>query len=187
MIREMAKSLSCIKDVKFDGCFMAKAELRKNNLISEITKYKVSIEKMNDRFSIIKSEGYGDDGNLFTELRVYLIHKIYSKNNIIKNQIQEHKDLNYFRRFRKEEVYNFSMYTDDINSIHLIEKPIVQGLFIMSEIEKYLNLKQKYFRNFEIKFIQPIYSDEKIYIDDLDDIIIGYSQKRLCFKTVINK
>ena len=187
MIREMAKSLSCVKDVKFDGCFMAKAELRKSNLIGEITKYEVDIEKMNDKLSIINSKGYGGDGNLCAELRVYLIHKAYSRKNIIKNQVQEYKNFKYFRIFKKEEVYDFSKYTDDINSIHLIEKPIVQGLFIMSEIENYLILKQKHFKNFQIKFLEPIYSDEEIYMDDLDDIIIGYSGKRLCFKTIINK
>ena len=78
----------------------------------------------------------------------------------------------------KEEIVEFSKYTNDKNLIHLEDKPIVQGLIILMDLSKLIKESNK----ITIKFINPIYSNEDIYIKKEHNAILGYVNNVLCFK-----
>lgn len=184
MIKEISKSLSQINDKKYDGCFMAKVNLEIVERCDEIKKYKVNIEKSNSKFSLIRSNGYLNDKAMIN-LSIYLINGTSKKINVSKkNKVEEYKNfLTHTIKFTKEEVYNFSKYTRDINSIHLENKPVVQGLLILMYLEKYL----KDVKSMEVKFINPMYAESLVHICELENIIIGYIENKLCFKAKFEK
>lgn len=176
VIKGFARSLTIINDQKYDGCYMAKAKFETFNTCNKEYNYVVSIEKSNHRLCIIKSEGYLNNV-LMGRLTVYLV----INNNIKKantNNEDKVRNLKFWRRISKEEVYDFSKYTNDINSIHLNSNPIVQGLLTMMN----LNTLVKYFKVMEVKFSNPIYAEQPIYINILENRILGYSNNEICFK-----
>lgn len=176
VIKQFARSLTIINDQKYDECYMAKAKFEIFNTCNKEYNYVVRIEKSNHRLSVIKSEGYLNNV-LIGRLTVYLVTN-YNIKKANTNKEDKVQNLKFWRIISKEEVYDFSKYTNDINSIHLNSNPIVQGMFIMMN----LNTLIKHFKVMEVKFNNPIYADQSIYINILKNNILGYSNNEICFK-----
>ena len=176
-IKDFAKSLTQISDERYKNCYMVKLKLEKLKASQEKYLYKVNLEKSNDRFSKIVSEAYRDT-NLLSKLTIDLVH--YKDNNENSKDRMEEKIelLEYWTTISKDEVAEFSKYTNDINNIHMLDKPIVQGLLILM----HLSILIKEFRTTTIKFIRPIYAEDDIYIKKVKNTILGYVNNILCFK-----
>lgn len=179
MIKGISRSLSKMSGEKYDGCYMVKANLeifQRNNASQD---YEVNIEKANEKITIIKSKSYFK-GTLSMVLTISLINGSIKKENKLISQKKDLSEmtLKHFRKITKDEVYKFSKYTGDINSIHLTDKPVVQGLLILMHLEKYI----KEGKNIEVKFISLLYADTSIYISESENTILGYSENKLCFK-----
>lgn len=82
-----------------------------------------------------------------------------------------------WRCFGKEDVYRFSKMTGDRNSIHLTGKPIVQGLFILKELCKQLAAQE-----IEVRYLEPIYGEDEVYLEVKENSFQGMSRGKLCFK-----
>lgn len=176
-IKDFAKSLTQISDERYKRCYMLKLKLEIFNAIEEKCSYKVNIEKINYRFSKIVSEAYSED-NLLSKLTIDLFHYKDIKEEHNTRKEEKIDILEYWITISKEEVYEFSKYTKDINYIHILDKPIVQGLLILMQLFALINDP----KIITIKFIRPIYSDEDIYIKKEKDKILGYVKNKLCFK-----
>lgn len=82
----------------------------------------------------------------------------------------------YWKTFSKEEIIEFSQLTNDRNPIHFQEHPIVQGLLIFSQLLQMTNETHA-----AIRFLSPLYADEKVWLLQEKNALIGFSQKRSCF------
>lgn len=81
-------------------------------------------------------------------------------------------------RFSKEEIYDFSKRIHDENPIHLNEEPIVQGLLLLQFIYAYL----KHPNQLQLKFVNPVFANDAIYIKEEASFITGYTESGICFK-----
>ena len=88
------------------------------------------------------------------------------------------KNIFFWKKITNEEIYEFSKLTGDKNYIHLVDKPVVQGMLILNEIIK--NIDE--FKELEIKFINPIFGEEEIFLEKDKRNILAYSNNKLCFK-----
>lgn len=176
-IKDFAKSLTQISDERYKRCYIFKLKLENFKAIEEKCFYKVNIEKANYRFSKIVSEAYYNN-NLLSKLTIDLVHYKAIKEEIKVIKKEKIDFLEYWMTISKDEVYEFNKYTNDINYIHMLDKPIVQGLLILMHLSELI----KEFKAITIKFIRPIYSEEDIYIKKEEDKILGYVKNILCFK-----
>jgi hypothetical protein len=176
-IKDFAKSLTQINDERYKRCYILKLKLEKFKAIEEKCSYKVNIEKDSYRFSEIVSEAYYHN-NLLSKLIIDLLHYKDDKEKFKVRREEKIDFLEYWMTISKEEIYEFNKYTNDINYIHTLDKPIVQGLLILM----HLSVLIKEFKVITIKFIRPIYSEEDIYIKKEKDNILGYVKNILCFK-----
>ena len=90
------------------------------------------------------------------------------------------KNISFWNKISKEEVYKFSKLIGDENYIHLTNKPVVQGMFLLNEIIKEICN----FKELEIKFTKPIFADEEIFLQKGEESILAYSNNKLCFKII---
>lgn len=179
-IKDFAKSFSNTSISQYDKCYLIEAEVifyaRRNKkcILSE-----VSISKNTSRISSINSRKYAQNNELIAKMDILLLKKELnlSPSAIKKAEIYEEKQ--YWRSFSRKEILQFSQETNDKNSIHLTDRPVVQGLMILTHLcnENIISAK--------IKFINKILCDEKIYLSQKDDLIIGYVNNIICFKCVI--
>ena len=169
MIKDFARSLTKIDDEKYRKCYMVKAKLQIFNSCNEKYDYKVHVEKSNYRFSKIISEAYSNN-ILMARLTINLVNFKDSNGKFTTRKEERIDSLGFWKTISKEEIVEFSKYTNDKNLIHLNDKPIVQGLIILM----YLSRLVKGLSEITIKFINPIYSDEDIYIKKEQDTILGY-------------
>ena len=177
LIKDFARALTKIDEERYRKCYMVKAKLQKFNSCDEKYSYKVHVEKSNYRFSKIISEAYSNN-TLMAKLTIDLVN---FKDSSGKSKTKEEEildSLEFWTTICKEEIVEFSKYTNDINLIHLKDKPIVQGLIILMHLSNLV----KGLSEITIKFINPIYSEEDIYIKKEKNTILGYVNNMLCFK-----
>ena len=177
LVKDFARALTKINEERYRKCYMVKAELQKFISCDKKYSYKVHVEKSNYRFSKIISEAYLSN-TLMAKLTIDLID---FKDTNVKFKIREEENLDsleFWTTISKEEIVEFSQYTFDINLIHLDDKPIVQGLIILMHLANLV----KGLSEITIKFINPIYSEEDIYIKKEKNTILGYVNNILCFK-----
>jgi hypothetical protein len=177
LIKDLAKALTKIDEERYRKCYMVKAKLQKFNSCDEKYSYKVNVEKSNHRFSKIISEAYLSN-TLIAKLTIDLLNFKDSKGKFETREEEILDSLEFWTTISKEEIAEFSQYTNDINLIHLDDKPIVQGLIILMHLTNLV----KELSEITIKFINPIYSEEDIYIKKEKDAILGYVNNILCFK-----
>ena len=173
-IKDFAKSLTLTDEKEYEECYMIRASLTiYEKLINGQVSMEVSKIRDNRRVSIIQSRMYSSN-KLISVMSIEVIksiskhYDISRKNNNVTGK--------FWRKFTRSEVIDFSRDTKDKNKIHLMDKPVVQGLLIMSY------LCDENIKTAEIKFIHEIYCDEDIYIFKDNNIIYGYVNNILCFK-----
>jgi hypothetical protein len=82
----------------------------------------------------------------------------------------------YWKAFSKEELIDFACMTKDRNPIHLQESPIVQGLLVFSQL-----LQRTRKTSATIRFVSPLYAEEKVWLLREQEILTGVTNKRSCF------
>lgn len=179
-IKDFARSLTNINFSQYDKCYLIEAEAifyaGKNKKTS---KTEVSISKDTHRMSVINSRKYSQNNELTAEMKIVLLKKELNLFHSSINKNEVHKEKQYWRSFSRKEILDFSKETNDKNSIHLTEKPIVQGLMI------FMHLCSEDIIHADIKFLNKIFCDEKIYLSKEDNLIIGYVNDIICFKCII--
>ena len=176
---EFGISLSKLNKDSFQGAYIGKIkyEIYCKEKDGEYFSY---IEKENKNLVIIVIEKKFKE-KLLEKLNIYLVKK---KNNnsceedFVKENLE--KNISFWRKISKEEVYKFSKLTGDENYIHLTNKPVVQGMFLLNEVIKGIDN----FKELEIKFINPIFADEEIFLQKGERSILAYSNNKLCFKII---
>ena len=176
---EFGISLSKLNKDSFQGAYIGKIkyEIYCKEKDGEYFSY---IEKENKNLVIIVIEKKFKE-KLLEKLNIYLVKK-NNNNSCEEDFVKENleKNISFWRKISKEEVYKFSKLTGDENYIHLTNKPVVQGMFLLNEIIKEIGN----FKELEIKFIKPIFADEEIFLQKGDGIILAYSNNKLCFKII---
>lgn len=176
---EFGISLSKLNKDSFQGAYIGKIkyEIYCKEKDGEYFSY---IEKENKNLVIIVIEKKFKE-KLLEKLNIYLVKK-NNNNSCEEDFVKENleKNISFWRKISKEEVYKFSKLTGDENYIYLTNKPVVQGMFLLNEIIKEIGN----FKELEIKFIKPIFADEEIFLQKGDGIILAYSNNKLCFKII---
>ena len=176
---EFGISLSKLNKDSFQGAYIGKIkyEIYCKEKDGEYFSY---IEKENKNLVIIVIEKKFKE-KLLEKLNIYLVKK-NNNNSCEEDFVKENleKNISFWRKISKEEVYKFSKLTGDENYIYLTNKPVVQGMFLLNEIIKEIGN----FKELEVKFIKPIFADEEIFLQKGDGIILAYSNNKLCFKII---
>lgn len=180
---EFGISLSKLNKDSFQGAYIGKIkyEIHCKEKDGEYFSY---IEKENKNLVIIVIEKKFKE-KLLEKLNIYLVKK-RNNNSFKEHFVKENLDVNleknisFWRKISKEEVYKFSKLTGDENYIHLTSKPVVQGMFLLNEVIKEISN----FKELEIKFINPIFADEEIFLQKGEESILAYSNNKLCFKII---
>lgn len=171
------RAFSTTGDFLYEGAFIAKVKYQRFKEISNKETLRTEIAKSSKKLCIVTCSGYIENETVET-LTVYLMMNATVKDSAKTETIEDHGIL--WRSFTKEEIRNFSHLTGDINSIHLAENPVVQGLFILKELCHTTESNE-----IEIKFVYPTYGNNPVYIKQEGNIIKGYSNSKLCFQATL--
>lgn len=181
------KALGSIYDKKYSGSFIGKVKYEK--FISKESKdinYKAKEIKCNKWLSIIEIECLSN-GILLEKMIVTIVLKPLEKSNDINKKIYINNSYvnvnkNYYPEFSKKDIYDFSNMVADKNPIHLKENAIVQGMLIINELINKYSISS----DFIIKFLNPIYEKNKVYLSEYDEdnkkVIEGISKNFKYFK-----
>lgn len=165
------------EDFFYEGAFIAKVKYQRFNETRNSGSFKNEIIKNSKKLCIIECIGYNDT-EIIEKLTVYLMMNIGAKEPM-KSHTSEIQGV-LWRSFSKEEIAEFSHTTGDTNSIHLTDNPVVQGLFILKELCDTTKVNE-----IEIKYIQPVYGDNPVYILREENTIKGFSNGFLCFQATV--
>lgn len=175
---QLAKAFSELKDEKYNNSYISKIKLEQYGKIRN-TPCHVIIEKETSRFLIISSNMYDDNDQIVAKLSMTLFLNVVVSNLTETSIIP--KEVVPWKTFSKQEIYDFSKAVGDANTIHLTEKPVVQGLLILKNIQESIEA----FNTIEIKFTKPIYAGNPIYIESNGKNLTGYSNHVKVFQAVI--
>ncbi|GAB6099894.1 hypothetical protein JCM16358_17730 [Halanaerocella petrolearia] len=92
-----------------------------------------------------------------------------------------------WRNITPEEVYKFSQYSSDPNSIHLTDQPIVQGMLLLLLLEDYLAQNNARLNKGTITYLKPIRSGEQIRLAEKNNTLLGIVNNQICFKLTIKE
>lgn len=179
MIKEIAKSLGDLYSDKFSKCIIIKAKYKRHSIIVP-DRFICKIESETSKGFILKVIGYKDK-DIQCSLTLSLMKNFNKTLNLrsMKLKCDSLKPL-IGTPYTYKDINNFRLYTGDNNPIHNGEKAIVQGMLILATIEEYLSNKS--LESILIKFINPIYVNDDVYISEDYRCITGFSRGNLCFK-----
>lgn len=172
------KAFTTQENFFYDGAFIAKVKYQRLMNTSDKENYKNEIIKSSNRLCVINSTGYVNN-EVAEVLTVYLMINVKLKE-AIKPETINHNGT-FWRNFTKEEISDFSHITGDMNSIHLSDNPVVQGLFILKELCATAKSNE-----IEIKYIHPVYGCNPVYITQDKNVINGFSNDILCFQATLS-
>lgn len=113
-----------------------------------------------------------NEDNLCYFLEIVLLKNINRNKAALNKLIECNEEAEYFKAISKKNVEDFMLLTKDFNIIHKGERPVVQGLLLLSYIDNYLNEKMEKYSEIEIKFLTPIYANEELKISINGDEIL---------------
>ncbi len=174
---DLFRAFTTKEDFFYDGAFIAKAKYQRFQAKSDKQTYKNEIIKSNRRLCVINCNGYVNN-EIVETLTVYLMMNATVKESIQTETFKDNGTL--WRNFSKEEIADFSHLTGDTNSIHLTEKPVVQGLFILKELCDTTQTNE-----IEVKYTHPVYGGTPVYIKCEGNLIKGLSNGTLCFQATL--
>lgn len=183
-IMNYAKALSGISDNKYIGSYIGKIKFQKlNDKKPENITYQAKELKCNKLLSIIEIYCLCDEKPLekmTVTIALPRTDKGISNKYQVNNSIPINKDN--FITFSKKDIVNFSDIVGDNNPIHLKESAVVQGMLLLKELINRYAISQ----DFEIKFLNPVYQMNQIYLYETIEmskkIIEGISSNIKCFK-----
>lgn len=171
------KAFSATEDFLYEGAFIAKVKYQRFKEKSNKEIFRTEVAKSSKKLCIVTCSGYIENETVEI-LTVYLMMNVTVKESAQTETIKDQGTL--WRSFTKEEIRDFSHLTGDINSIHLTENPVVQGLFILKELCHTTESNE-----IEIKYVYPTYGNNPVYIKQEGNIIRGYSNNKLCFQATL--
>lgn len=168
------------EDFFYEGAFIAKVKYEKFESKKDNVLYKNKIIKNNKKLCVIECSGF-NDAKIIEKLTVYLMMGAKVKEPV-KSEISDvsHNEGTLWRIFSKEEIASFSHTTGDTNSIHLTDNPVVQGLFILKELCETTQADE-----IEVKYTNPVYGNNPVYILRGENTIKGFSNGILCFHATL--
>jgi hypothetical protein len=165
------------EDFFYEGAFIAKVKYQRFKPEVESEAYKNKIIKNSKKLCIIECGGYEKE-ELVEKLTVYLMMNVEVKE-IRKSEEVENQGVSW-HTFSNKEISDFSHTTGDTNSIHLVENPVVQGLFILKELCDTTKADE-----IEAKYVYPVYGNNPVYLLREENKIKGFSNGVLCFQVSI--
>jgi len=176
MIR-LIRALSSLHGEQYTEPYIAKAKFeRYANLVGKGTHTNMTVEKEKAKFVLIIIDLY-DNEIVLARLRITLfLHATENLTVTVHHSMP--KDVQVWRSFSKEAIYAFAKEADDANPIHLTDRPIVQGLFILRTLADYFGKVN----SLEMKFIKPLYADQLVYLQKHSGSFIGYNEHEMIFK-----
>lgn len=174
---DLFRAFTTSEDFFYEGAFIAKVKYQRFQPKSNKTIYRNEVVKSTRRLCIINCNGYNNN-EISETLTVYLMMNATVKEPVQTETIQD--DWTLWRTFSKKEIADFSNITGDVNSIHLTENPVVQGLFILKELCDTTQTDK-----IEVKYIYPVYGENPVYIKQKGNLIKGFSNGTLCFEAAM--
>lgn len=176
------------------GYYLAKLEIKGDDFskedLSEFKSFSANIVKKKNykdsEFILCKGESLNKD-NKKIKIKFSLM-KSGKNNNLKKNYIKKLNLDNILYKydhsftFTKVEVEEFCNYVGDKNEIHMGEKPVVPGMFILHKLEKYLEKAEVYtLKNTEVVFQNPVFVNDRVFIKNNGKNIEGISEGEVSF------
>ena len=176
MIR-LIRALSSLHGEQYTEPYIAKAQFeRYGNLVGENIQTKMTVEKEKAKFVLIIIDLYNEK-IVLARLRITLfLHA--TENAVLTVHHTKPTDVQIWRSFSKESIYAFSEEANDTNPIHLTDRPIVQGLFLLRSLAEYFGD----IHSLEMKFIKPLYADQIVYLQKHSGSFVGYHDHEIIFK-----
>ncbi|WP_110953714.1 hotdog family protein [Anaerosinus massiliensis] len=175
---QLAKAFSQLKDEKYHNSYIAKVNYQRY-AENRTTVPQVAVEKETSRFQVLSAAVYDAKQQLIAKLSMTLFLHVTIQSLDEKSGVPDKAVA--WKTFHKREIYDFSQRVGDINTIHLTERPVVQGLLILETIAQYFTA----FREIEIKFMKPIYAEDPVYLESTETGMIGYSDNAKVFQAII--
>ncbi|MDD5793246.1 hypothetical protein ACTNDG_04685 [Clostridium sp. HCP1S3_B4] len=154
------KALSSISGNEYIRSFIGKVKFEKiKDIQNKKAFYKAKEVKKNKNISIIEIACFCNN-DIFEKMTVTIVLNcnMNNKKKDISNNF--HVNENEYIQFSKKDIEEFSFLVSDMNPIHLEEKAVVQGMLIIKRIIDNYNISN----GFNIRFLNPAYEMEKIYM-----------------------
>lgn len=179
-ILNLSKSLGNLFQKEFHGFFIGKAkveflELYKGgniNCKNEITKDLLKYKKCTSY--ILEEE------NILCKMELTLIKK--SSKEVKHIEKENEVTGKYFCTIDSEEIYEFSKDIGDLNEIHFLERPVVQGMLLIRHLDEYFKSLKYEYTIMNIRFIKPLYSGESTSIVLESKEFMVYKDNKLILK-----
>lgn len=164
----LARALSSVKDERYKHCFLAKIIYARKK--GELLNFKTERQKSRrlDKITVTAEDG--------GEITARLTAAIMFGGDKDKASFEIPPDAVKWRSFTAAEIFAFSKAVNDMNEIHLNEKPIVQGMMIFEYLRCDFGDS-----SMTVKFISPARADEMIYIKKQDRLLEGYAAGKKIF------
>jgi len=150
----LAKALSSIKDERYSCCFLAKLIYTRYGEEPAQTARAERVVK-NAHLDKIRVCSYDAQGDVCGALCVSIL---FSGRRTERTPVALPDGAKKWRRFTKEEIFAFSRDVADVNTIHLTQRPIVQGMLLFKEFCRDFGD-----RTLTMKFIASAYAEEQLY------------------------
>lgn len=170
-MRSLLKAFSKQAAISYEGAMIAKAKYQRFIREVEAVDFKNEVIKKSERLCIIKCSGYKYSAIIET-LTVYLM----MRPQVNVDSTKEKNKGDYWHTFSNDAIKAFSDKMGDMNSIHLTEHPIVQGLFILKKLYDLTSAE-----TIEVKYLHPIYGGDSVFLEYHKEHINGYSNGYHCF------
>ncbi|MCH5138825.1 MaoC family dehydratase, partial [Clostridiaceae bacterium UIB06] len=164
---DLFRAFATKEDFFYEGAFIAKVTYQRFQAKLDKETYRHEIVKNSKKLCVINCSGYVNN-EVAETLTVYLMMNVTVKESVQTETIKDYGTL--WHNFSKEEIADFSHLTGDVNSIHLTENPVVQGLFILKELCDTTEANE-----IEVKYIHPVYGGNPVYIKREENLIKGFS------------
>lgn len=102
-----------------------------------------------------------DNGEMIGVLEAWIFLAAFPKHASPAARHEGHQG-NLWRSFTRDEVIGFAYRTGDMNPIHLTSQPVVQGMYLFSELGKSLGDPDF----LSVKFQAPVHTDEPVYLKE---------------------
>ena len=163
------------KFFSYDGGFIVEAKYESLDVNAMACTYINNIIESNKRLCLLNCKGYAENKPV-NSLDICFFFNVINNNFAPEDEVIK-PEMVVWRSFSKSEVINFSNLVGDTNSIHYTENPVVPGLFILKEL-----CATTQAHKIKVRYIQPVYADNLVYMQYEGNVIKGICNNRLCFE-----
>lgn len=177
-MEELFRALAGLKGKKYDGSYIGRViwSQSRGAVVVE-TKAQLEIVRETRKYMKIRIEKQQQ------ALEVVLLFPGEKSPAVASEELPAESAANFLHCFTSEEIQRFTAATGDENPIHAGANPVVPGLQLLQ------CLQQKYpaAEHIDLRFLQPVYGGEPVYLQREDGLQYGIAGRRRIFAAEITE